>query len=274
MLDKALGFRPDAFVPDLEDSVPDAEKENARRVTVAHIPKLSTTGVPVIPRVNALGTGWLEEDLAAVVGPSIHGVSVGKIQTAEDIASISEIIAALEKKAGMDVGTVKMIPWIETALAVVRCYEICRASDRIDAVAFGAEDFTDDMGIERTEDESEVAYARSVTGVAARAAGVDALDTPYFGFKDLVGLRANVQAAKQYGFTGKFAIHPAQVEPINDLFSPSETQIEHARRVVAAFEEAERSGRGSTSLDGKVVDVPVVKRARAVLATAQSRDKA
>jgi len=270
MLDKALSFAPDAFVPDLEDSVPNAEKENARQITAAHLAKLGAAGTAVIPRVNALGTSWLEDDLAALVGPSIYGISVGKIRTVDDIASISEILAGLERKAGLEVGRVRLIPWIETALAVVHCYPICRASPRIVAVAFGAEDFTDDMGIERTEDESEVAFARNSLCIAARAAGVDALDTPFFRFQDSRGLQANVQAAKQLGFKGKFAIHPAQVDVINTLFLPTEAEIEHAQRVVAAFEEAERAGRGSTSLDGKVIDVPVVKRARSMLALADA----
>ena len=270
MLNKAQGFSPDAFVPDLEDSVPDAEKERARSVTAAHLPQLGARGIPVIPRVSALGTGRLEEDLAALVGPSIYGISVGKIQTVDEIMSISEIIGGLEKKTGLEVGKVRLIPWIETALAVVHCYQICRASPRIVAVAFGAEDFTDDMGIERTEDESEVACARSTVCIAARAAGVDALDTPFFRFKDADGLVVNVQAAKQFGFKGKFAIHPAQVDTINTLFSPSAADIEYALRVVAAFEDAERTGRGSTSLDGRVVDVPVVKRARVTGARGQT----
>jgi citrate lyase subunit beta/citryl-CoA lyase len=265
MLDKALGFRPDAYVPDMEDSVPDSEKDNARQVIRAYLAKLSAAGPWVAPRVNALNSGLIEADLAAVVGPSIGGVTVGKIQTADDIRAISEILAGLEHEAGLPGGTIKLIPWIETALAVVHCYAICCASPRIVAVAFGAEDFTDDMGIERSEDESEVAYAKNTVCIAARAAGVTAIDTPYFRFKDQPGLRVNALAAKRCGFKGKFAIHPAQIETINDAFSPSEAELEHARRVVAAFEEAERSGRGSTSLDGKVIDVPVFKRARALL---------
>lgn len=271
MLDKALGFSPDAFVPDLEDSVPDAEKANARRITAAHLAKLGAHGIPVIPRVNAHNSGWFEEDLAAVTGASIYAVSVGKIQSTEDVAVISETLSGLESEAGLEVGKVRLIPWIETARAVVHCYQICTASPRIVAVAFGAEDFTDDMGIERSEDESELAYARSVVCTAARAAGIDALDTPFFRFKDPDGLRENVRAAKRLGFKGKFAIHPAQVDPINTLFSPSAAEIAYARRVVSAFEAAERTGRGSTSLDGKVIDVPVVKRARSILALADAR---
>jgi citrate lyase subunit beta/citryl-CoA lyase len=271
MLDKALGFSPDAFVPDLEDSVPDAEKENARRITAAHLAKLGAGGIPVIPRVNARDSGWFEEDLAAVTGASIYAISVGKIQSAEDVAAISETLSGLESEAELEVGKIRLIPWIETARAVVHCFQICTASPRTVAVAFGAEDFTDDMGIERSEDESALAYARSVVCTAARAAGIDALDTPFFRFKDPDGLRENVRAAKRLGFKGKFAIHPAQVDPINSLFSPSEAEIAYARRVVSAFEEAERTGRGSTSLDGKVIDVPVVKRARSMLALADAR---
>jgi citrate lyase subunit beta/citryl-CoA lyase len=271
MLEKALGFRPDAYVPDMEDSVPDAEKANARAVIKSFLPKLADTGVAVIPRVNSLDTGWIEEDLAAVVGPSIFGISVGKVDLPRDITSIADLLSTLEKRAGIEQGSMKMIPWLESAKAIVHCYPILSASPRIIGAAFGAEDFTHDLGIERLEDESEVAYPRNVLCIAARAAGVAALDTPYFRFKDTAGLEVNIAAAKQTGFKGKFAIHPAQVDAINAGFSPSAAEIEQARRVVAAFEEAERQGRGSTSLDGKVIDVPVVKRARAVLARAGIR---
>lgn len=265
MLQKAMGYVPDAFVPDMEDSVPAEEKANAREVTASLLPQLARVGPLVIPRVNAMDTGLLEADLAAVVGPHIYGVSVGKIRTPRDIEQISGIMAELENKAGVPVGQVRLVPWIETAMAIVHVYAICMASPRIVGVAFGAEDFTHDMGIDRTADDSEVAYPRSMMCVAARAADVLALDTPYFGFRDPTGLRQNALASKKIGFKGKFAIHPAQIESLNAVFSPSPEEIDYARRVVAAFEAAERAGRGSTSLDGQVIDVPVVKRARAVL---------
>ena len=265
MLERASGLKPDAFIPDMEDSVPIDEKANAREVTGAYLARLAQSGTPVIPRVNSLDTGLLDDDLAAVVGNHIFGVSVGKIYSPEDIATISEKLESLESRAGMEAGSVRLLPWIETASAIVNVYEICSASPRIVGVAFGAEDFTNDMGVERTESEAETFFARNSIAVAARAADVLALDTPYFSFRDPDGLRANAQMAKQYGFKGKFAIHPAQIDIINETFSPSAAEIEHARRVVEAFEEAERRGRGSTSLDGVVVDVPVVKRAQALL---------
>lgn len=266
MLEKALGFKPDALVPDMEDSIPDGEKDNARQTIQAHLEKLHATGVPIYPRVNALETGLAEADLTAVVGPYITGISIGKIYTPEDIDQIDEILSVLETKSGITEGSIKLIPWIETAKSIVHCYDICSASPRIVAVAFGAEDFTHDMGIERTQDQRNVEFARNQMVIAARAAGVLALDVPFFSFKDQEALRKDATAAKQLGFKGKFAIHPAQVDTITSTFMPSEREITHAKRVVEAYEEAERNGRGSTSLDGEVVDVPVVKRAYALLA--------
>ncbi len=270
MLEKALGFAPDAYVPDMEDSVPQEEKANARGVTASFLARLAATGRLVVPRVNSIDSGLMEEDLEAVVGPHIFGVSVGKVRSADDIKYISAVIERLEKRAGVQPGGTRLVPWLEVARAIVNAYDICIASPRVMGVAFGAEDFTNDMGIPRSEDDSEVAYPRSVVCVAARAADVLALDTPYFSFRDPEGLRKNALASRRQGFKGKFAIHPAQVDIINEAFSPSAEEIEYARRVVAAFEEAERQGRGSTSLDGKVIDVPVVKRARQVLEVAKA----
>ena len=270
MLDKALGLSPDAYVPDMEDSVPDEEKGAARNTIASYLPKLSSVGPVVIPRVNSLDSGLMEDDLAAVVRPDITGVSVGKISSANDIQLVSDAIGRAEKRAGIRVGQVKLIPWIETAKAIVNAHQICSSSARIVGVAFGAEDFTNDMAIERTGDEAEVWYPRAVVGVAARAAGVLALDTPFFGLRDGEGLQRDALTAKKYGFRGKFAIHPSQIDVINEAFSPSAAEIENARRVVASFEEAELAGRASTSLDGKVIDVPVVRRARSLLEVAES----
>ena len=270
MLAKAVALTPDAFVPDMEDSVPVEEKAHARDVTASFLPQLAQRGVLVIPRVNALETGLLEADLAAVVGPHSYGVSVGKIYAPRDVEIISDILARLELKGGLPVGQTKLVLWIETAMAIVQAYDICAASPRIVGVAFGAEDFTHDMGIERSDDDSEVAMPRSLVCIAARAANVLALDTPYFLFRDPEGLRHNALASKKIGFKGKFAIHPSQLDIINATFSPSPEEIDYARRVVAAFEDAERAGKGATSLDGKVIDVPVMKRARALLEVAES----
>lgn len=268
MLAKAATCAPDVLVPDMEDSIPDGEKESARSTIAEWLPRLAEHPALLMPRVNSLQTDWFSADVAAAAAPDVWGIAIGKVESAADISRISETLARAEQHAGLDVGSLRLIPWIETALAIVNCYEICTASDRIAAVAFGGEDYSADLGIDRLDDESNVIFARSTICNAARAAGVLALDTPYFAFRDAEGLAENCIASKRLGFKGRFAIHPAQIEVINTSYSPSDTDIEEAQRVLAAFEEAERNGRGSTSLDGRVIDVPVVKRARALLASA------
>lgn len=269
MLEKALGFLPDAYVLDMEDAVPFGEKENARKITSSFLPKFSQSGPLVIPRVNSMGTGLMEDDLSAVVGPYIFGVSVGKVDSPEDVENISSALSRLERASGLRVGQIKLIPWIETARAIINAYKICSSSPRIVAVAFGAEDFTNDMGVHRTQDSSEIVYPRNVVSVAAKAADILALDTPYFSFQNPRGLHQDARMAKNYGFNGKFAIHPDQIDIINQIFSPSASEIEYAGRVVNAYQEAEQSGMGTTSLDGKVIDTPVFMRASNLLKLAE-----
>ena len=270
MLEKAIGLRPDAVVPDMEDSVPMAEKANAREMVASFLPRLSDAGHPIIPRVNSLSTGLMDDDLAAVIGPHISGVSVGKVGAANDVRQIADSVGRKEIAAGIPFGATSLVLWVETASAIVNAFSICRASKRVIAIAFGGEDLTNDMAIPRTESEEEIAYPRSVVAVAARAAGVLALETPYFDYKDDEALRRNSTASRNLGFRGRFAIHPSQIEGINASYLPSDEEIDHARRVVDAFAEAEVRGSAATSLDGMVIDVPVVERARKVLEAAQS----
>ncbi len=270
MLEKAVGLRPDAVVPDMEDSVPLAEKANARQMVATFLPRLSEVGHQLLPRVNGLNTGLMEHDLAAVIGPHIAGVSVGKVGNANDVRQIADILGRLEIAAGVPFGATALVLWVETASAIVNAYSICRASKRVLAIAFGGEDLTNDMAIPRTESEEELAHPRSIVTVAARAAGVLALETPYFNYKDDEGLRRNSTSSRNLGFRGRFAIHPAQIEGINASYMPTNEEIEQATSVIAAFAEAEAQGSAATSLDGMVIDVPVVERARKVLAAAQS----
>ena len=266
MLERALDFDADIIMVDLEDSVPAAEKVNAREVAREWVPKLQEAGQRVMVRLNALDTGLTRDELAAVISPHLYGVSVGKTESAWDLQEIERIIAPLEARAGLAPGQVKIIPWIESAKAMVNVHAMASASPRIIAIAFGAEDFTNDMGIQRTDDGDEVYHARATVAIAARAAGVASLDSPYVAFRNPEGLRKDAGVARQLGYTGKFAIHPAQVETINELFSPLTDDVAYARRVMDAWYEAEANGRGSLALDGKMVDVPVVKRAQNLLA--------
>lgn len=274
MLSKAVRNSPGAFIPDLEDSVPNSEKASARATVAAAIPQLAATGSAVIPRVNSLPTGLTADDIAAVLTPDVTAISIGKIATAADISEIDALLSAAERDLGLPEGSAGILPWIESASAIVNLSPICNASRRVRWIAFGAEDFSADMGISRSvdTDESEgpygepgLLYARSAVTVAARAAGVQALDTPFVKFRDVDGLRADCSLARRLGFTGKMAIHPAQIEVIEEAFRPTHREVERARRVIEASDEAEQLGRGSLSLDGEMVDAPVVARARNIL---------
>ena len=270
MLGKARAFDADVIVIDLEDSVPPGEKLNARQVVKEMAPTLSAGGQRVMVRVNSLDTGLTRDEVSDVIGPHLYGISLGKVESPWDISECDGIMTTLERRSGLEPGSLRLIPWIENSRAVMRVYDIAVASPRIVGLAFGAEDFTDDMDIQRTDTGEEVHFPRSAVAVASRAAGVAALDSPYVAFRDEDGLRREIQLDLTLGFKGKFAIHPAQLEPINTMFSPRPENVAYARRVVAVWDEAEAAGRGSTSLDGKMIDVPVVKRARSLLALAEA----
>lgn len=270
MLERALGFGADIIMVDLEDSVPPGEKAAACELAAEWVPRLAEAGKRVMVRVNALETGLAADELAAVVSPDLAGISIGKGNTAWDLQQVDQLLAPLEAKAGMEAGSIRVIPWIETAMAIVHVYEMARASQRIVGIAFGGEDYTNDMGVTRSDFGEECYFARSSVAVAARAAGVAGLDGPFVGFRDPEGLRTDASAARRMGYTGKFAIHPAQIDSINETFSPDPEDVTYARRVVEAWDQAEAAGRGSLSIDGRMVDVPVVKRAQNLLALASA----
>ncbi len=270
MLERARSFGADIIMVDLEDSVPPGEKAAAREMARQWVPALRAEGKRIMVRVNSLDTGLTRAELEAVVSPALHGISLGKVGSVRDIRTVDSLLSPLEAAAGIEVGTLRIIPWIETAKAMWDARAIAESSARVVAIAFGAEDFTNDMGIERTDTGEEVAVPRSWVPVAARAADVGGLDSPFVRFRDPDALRNDAQTARRMGYTGKFAIHPAQLEIINETFSPSAEEIEYARRVMEAWDAAEAAGRGSLALDGRMVDVPVVKRAQNLLALADS----
>ncbi len=278
MFEKAAIAPAGAIFPDMEDAVPFGEKTAARRDIAANLEKLGCGGTPVIPRLNSLDTGLFDEDLEAVIGPLIVGVSVGKVRSAGDVRRIDSIITGSERRNGLQPGIISIYPWIETARAIAHAYEVCSASPRIAAVCFGAEDFSADVGIAKdlggwaastsSDDPNgpSVAHARGEIIAAAVSARVGALDTPYVAFRDSEGLAREAAVARSMGFDGKCAIHPAQLDIINNAFTPQEEEITNARRIVAAADEAEKQGSGATSLDGKMIDRPTVVRAQNLLA--------
>ena len=270
MLERARNFKADIVMVDLEDSVPPGEKTNARDLAKEWVPILRRQGQKVMVRVNSLDTGLTRSELEAIVSPDLYGISLGKVESTWNIKDVDRLLRAMEPQAGVEPGSTKIIAWTETASALVDARAIGSASHRVIGLAFGAEDFTNDMGIERSDTGEEVEVPRSLVPVAARAANVASLDSPFVLFQDTVALRADAKRARQMGYTGKFAIHPAQLDIINEVFSPSPDEVAYARTVMEAWEQAEAEGRGSLSIDGRMVDVPVVKRAQNLLAFADA----
>ena len=270
MLEKARTFDTDVIVADLEDSVPPGEKLNARLIVKEMAPTLAGRGQKVMVRINSLDTGLSQDELSALVGFHLYGISVGKVESAWDIKEYDRLTTWLEQEAGLEEGKLKIVPWLENSRAVMKAYDIATASDRVVAVAFGAEDYTDDLGVRRTDSGEEVYFPRAMVAMAARAAEVVAVDSPYVKYRDEDGLKRDIEVGLRLGFKGKFVIHPAQLEITNSMFSPQAEELEYARQVVAAWDQAEAGGRGSTSVDGRMVDLPVVKRARNLLALAEA----
>ena len=199
MLERALNFDADIIMVDLEDSVPPGEKVAARAVAAEWIPRLHQSGQRVMVRVNSLDTGLTRDEMAALISPHLYGVSVGKTESASDLREIEGIISPLEIGANLEAGHVSLIPWIESAKAIVNVNEMATALVRTVAIAFGAEDYTNDMGIQRTDDGEEVYHARSTVAIAARAAGIASLDSPYVAFRNPEGLLKDAGAARQDG---------------------------------------------------------------------------
>ncbi len=269
MLEKAKSFKTDFIIPDLEDSVPFAEKDHARDFVQTMIPTLVEHGQNIIVRIYSLDTGLTEKDIAAVVSNDIAGISVGKIRSTGDVLSYDRLVGAAEQRIGLTIGATKFILWIETSMAVLHAFDIARASERVAAIAFGAVDYTQDLGIKRTLSGSELDFPRAMVGLAARASDVTALDTPYVQFRDKNGLEQEIKSVLKYGYRGKFAIHPDQIETIRMRFKPQPDEVEYARRVVEGWNMASSEGRGSFDLDGNMIDVPIVERSRNLLAEAE-----
>ncbi len=270
MIEKARSLPADALVLDLEDSVAVAEKAKARALVRDSIAGLPLKGQRVLLRINSLQSGYAQQDLEAVIVPGIDGISQPKPGSSDEVRRVEAIIERLESERGLKQGHIKLIPWVETAMGMLHAFQIASASPRVVGIAFGAEDFTLDTGMARTEEGAELLFPRMMVVIAARAASVIAIDTPYNDFRDEEGLVRESRLARSLGFEGKFLIHPSQIEPVNQVFRPTEEEIAHARRVVEAFEAAEAQGFASTSLDGKMIDTPQARMASRLLEMAQA----
>ncbi|MFC1977254.1 HpcH/HpaI aldolase/citrate lyase family protein [Chloroflexota bacterium] len=272
-LEKARSVPADGLILDLEDSVPPSEKDTARQMVAASIDGLASGGQEVFVRINSLPTPYALSDIRAVVTKGLRGICLPMSESADDIHKADVLLSDAEKEAGLKVGSIGLLVLIETPKGIINAYEIASASPRILSINFGAEDYALEMGVDRTKEGAEIYYPRVVIALACHAANVLAIDCVYTDVRDEDGLFKDTRLVRQMGFQGKAVIHPDQVGPVNQVFSPSEEEIAHARRVVETFEVAVSQGQASISLDGKMIDIPVAERARKLLTLAESMTK-
>lgn len=268
MIEKSLGVAADSLIFDLEDAVSLQEKDNARRNVVEVIHRAKETDKEVIVRINAASSYLGIRDLLEVVPQRPDTIIVPKADEAS-IVTADTMISAIEHEFHWESGTLRLVPLMETSDSIVNAARIVGAGPRIDGLQFGAEDLTKELGIVRTAQGDELQYARSVLVFAGRARGIDIIDSPFVDHSDIVGLTTETRRVKALGMTGKTCIHPAQVDTVNTLFTPAADEVEKARRIIEAFEEALKLGKGACSLDGKMIDNPIAERARHVLMKAE-----
>jgi len=260
----ALSLNADAVILDLEDAVATAEKPAARGAVVAALglPRQSLLYV----RVNAADTEFCYGDLVAIVRPDLEGIVLPKVENATALATIDWLLAQLEREQNLVPGAIDLIPIIETASGLTNLDGILAAGTRVRHVAFGAGDFTLDVNMAWSRTEAELAFARARIATASRAAGIEApLDTVWVDLADEEGLEMSARTSLGFGFQGKMCIHPKQIAPVHRVFTPSEAEVSHAERVVAAFAEAEAAGSAAIQLDGKFIDYPILYRAQRLL---------
>ncbi len=259
---------PDAVILDLEDSVAPSEKDAARILVRNALRSVDFHGAERMVRINQGERGL--EDVDMIARHNVHLILIPKVESAEDVRRVDERVGEATKRRsdGATQGKahdVFLMPIVESALGAIRAFEIASASPNVVALAIGLEDYTADLGVERTKEGRESFWARSQVINAARAAGVQAIDTVFSDVADMDGLRESVLEAKSLGFDGKGCIHPRQIKTIHEAFAPTEDELAKAKRIVEAFEEAERKGLGVVSLGSKMIDPPVVKRAQRVV---------
>ena len=257
MIDKAHGLGADALILDLEDGVPPAAKETARAQIAKALPKAATA--PLFVRTHPAHDAELTNDLDAIVAPGLAGLVLPKVNAAEDIIHLSAALAESEGQAKLPVGQIRILALVETARGLIQAPAIAAASPRMAGLLFGAEDFALDTHADAGDD---FLYARSALVIAAASSRIQAIDRAHLNLHDTHGLSASTRQSRRLGFTGRLLIHPKQINAVHDAFRPSPEEVDYAQRVVAAFNE----DTGSIVVDGHMVDLPVVERARQTLA--------
>lgn len=270
MIRDAHIYGADSIMIDLEDSVSVNEKDAARLLVYYALKSIDYGETEVLVRVNALNTPYGRDDYEAIVRAKPHAIRMPKTETAQDVLEADQLISEIEKSEGMEQGTVKIFVAIESAKGVLNAQQIAVASNRIIGIALGAEDFVTDLKTNRSPEGIELLTARSMILFAARAAGIDAIDTVFSNVNDEEGFINEVKLIKQLGFDGKSIINPRQIEAINKVYTPTKEEVIKSMKIIEASNEAAEKGSGVAVLNGKMIDRPIVARAQRVLAMANA----
>ncbi|WP_223928271.1 citrate (pro-3S)-lyase subunit beta [Prevotella lacticifex] len=261
MMQDAFIYGPDSIMLDLEDSVTLAEKDTARLLVYNALRTVDYGNIEMVVRINPLSTPYGHKDVEAVVKAGVDVVRMPKTETADEVREVETAIEKVETELGC-VGRTKIMAAVESALGVVNAYAIATASKRMMGIALGAEDYCANLKTQRTPEGTELLLARQTIVVAARAAGIDCIDTVFSNLNDMDAFRREVETIKKLGFDGKSIINPRQIEIVNEVFTPSQKDIDKAVAIVGALHEAARRGSGVIALNGKMIDKPVVIRAQ------------
>jgi citrate lyase subunit beta/citryl-CoA lyase len=272
-VEKCVTIGSDAVILDLEDAVAVTEKPSTRPLVAEALGRPRRCKGYV--RVNALGTEWCYGDLVAVVAPGVDGIVLPKVESASDLHIAEWLVRQLERERGLPEGGIDILPIVETAVGFANIASIARSGTRVRRMAFGAGDFTLDVGITWSADETELLPYRTAFVVESRAAGLEPpIDTVWVNLKDVDGFARSAKRARDLGFQGKMCIYPDQVPVVNQLFKPADAEVAHARRVLEAFADAEARGLASIQVDGRFIDYPIVHMARRIVSRAELIDAA
>ena len=267
MLRDAPLYGADSIMFDLEDAVSLKEKDSARVLVHSALKTFDYGNIEIVVRINALDAGGAE-DIEAMVLAGVDVIRLPKTETAQDIIDVEAVITEVEQQNDIPVGTTKMMAAIESAEGVLNAPAIAKSSTRLIGIALGAEDYVTNMKTRRHPDGQALFFARSMILHAARAAGIAAIDTVYSDVDNTEGFEAEVRLIKQLGFDGKSVINPRQIPLVNTIYAPTEKEIQNAKEVIWGIREAEAKGSGVISVNGKMVDKPIVERAERVIALA------
>jgi len=268
MITKSITLGVDSICMDMEDGTAINKKAEARATIAKALQELDFGASEKLARINSVGSGWEKDDIESVLPYHPDGIVIPKVESFEQIEWASKIIEDAELKNGWKVNSIRVLIGVETAKGILNLKEIA-AHPRLDAIIFGGEDFAASIGATRTKDAVELLYARQAVIVACAAYDLQPIDIVTIDYKDLESLKVESEFGARLGFSGKQIIHPNQVQVVQEAFTPSDEAIAYARRIVETFEASQKEGKGAYSLDGKMIDMPLLKNAQKVLARAK-----